>query len=98
MKHSSNHNGHTTHKHSIRKSPVSNPNSKIKNQKFPSTMPMGEFLFKTLHSAGVRHSFGIPGDFALSTFSWLDKSPIQSITMCHEPGAGFAAGAYSRLN
>jgi indolepyruvate decarboxylase len=40
----------------------------------------------------------VPGDFALPTFAWLDKSPIQSITMCHEPGAGFAADAYSRIN
>jgi indolepyruvate decarboxylase len=61
-------------------------------------MPMGEFLFAYLHHRGVNHSFGIPGDFALSTFSWLDRSPIQQITMCHEPGAGFAADAYARLN
>src|SRR6266566_109012 len=51
-----------------------------------------------LHRRGVRHSFGVPGDFALPTFAWLEKSPIQSITMTHEPGAGFAADAYSRIN
>jgi indolepyruvate decarboxylase len=60
--------------------------------------PLGKFLFDYLHKCGVRHSFGVPGDFALPTFAWLDKSPIQSITMCHEPGAGFAADAYSRIN
>ena len=65
---------------------------------FPARMPMGKFLFDYLHRRGVRHSFGVPGDFALPTFAWLDKSPIQSITMTHEPGAGFAADAYSRLN
>jgi indolepyruvate decarboxylase len=59
---------------------------------------MGQFLFDYLHRRGVRHSFGVPGDFALPTFAWLDKSPIQSITMTHEPGAGFAADAYSRIN
>src|SRR5450432_2223784 len=64
----------------------------------PATMPLGQFLFQYLHHRGVRHSFGVPGDFALPTFAWLDKSPIQSITMTHEPGAGFAADAYSRLN
>src|SRR4051794_9658838 len=64
----------------------------------PSRMPMGQFLFEYLHRRGVRHSFGVPGDFALPTFAWLDKSKIQSITMTHEPGAGFAADAYSRLN
>jgi indolepyruvate decarboxylase len=59
---------------------------------------MGQFLFDTLHKAGVHHAFGVPGDFALPTFAWLEKSPIHSITMTHEPGAGFAADAYSRLN
>ena len=63
---------------------------------FPPRMPMGQFLFDYLHRRGVRHSFGVPGDFALPTFAWLDKSPIKSITMCHEPGGGFAADAYSR--
>src|SRR5687768_7389700 len=65
---------------------------------FPPRMPMGEFLFEYLHRRGVRHSFGVPGDFALPTFAWLEKSPIESITMTHEPGAGFAADAYSRIN
>jgi indolepyruvate decarboxylase len=61
-------------------------------------MPLGEFLFEYLYRRGVRHSFGIPGDFALPTFTWLEKSKIQSITMTHEPAAGFAADAYSRIN
>jgi len=65
---------------------------------FRSTMPMGEFLFAYLHRRGVRHSFGVPGDFALPTYAWLEKSQIKSITMTHEPGAGFAADAYSRIN
>src|SRR4051812_10640284 len=64
----------------------------------PPTMPLGQFLFEYLHRRGVRHSFGVPGDFALPTFAWLEKSPIANITMTHEPGAGFAADAYSRVN
>lgn len=65
---------------------------------FPATMPLGQFLFEYLHRRGVRHSFGVPGDFALPTFAWLEKSQIESITMTHEPGAGFAADAYARIN
>jgi len=61
-------------------------------------MPLGEFLFEYLHRCGVRHSFGVPGDFVLPTFAWLEKSKIKSITMTHEPSAGFAADAYSRVN
>jgi indolepyruvate decarboxylase len=74
------------------------PHASREGTEFPSHMPMGEFLFAYLHRRGVRHSFGVPGDFALPTFAWLEKSPIRSITMTHEPGAGFAADAYSRLN
>src|SRR5882672_11773814 len=69
-----------------------------RNGRLPATMPLGQFLFDYLHRRGVRHSFGVPGDFALPTFAWLEKSKIQSITMTHEPAAGFAADAYSRLN
>ncbi len=65
---------------------------------FPRTMPLGQFLFEYLYRSGVRHSFGIPGDFALPTFAWLEKSKIHSVTMTHEPAAGFAADAYSRIN
>ena len=63
---------------------------------FPPMMPLGEFLFEYLHRCGVRHSFGIPGDFALPTFGSLEKSKIKSVTMTHEPSAGFAADAYAR--
>jgi len=65
---------------------------------FPPTMPLGQFLFEYLHRCGVRHSFGIPGDFALPTFAWLEKSKIKNVTMTHEPSAGFAADAYARIN
>jgi indolepyruvate decarboxylase len=61
-------------------------------------MPLGQFLFEYLHRCGVRHSFGIPGDFALPTFAWLEKSEIENVTMTHEPSAGFAADAYARVN
>jgi indolepyruvate decarboxylase len=65
---------------------------------FPPTMPLGQFLFEYLYRCGVRHSFGIPGDFALPTFAALDKSKIKNVTMTHEPSAGFAADAYARIN
>jgi len=65
---------------------------------FPATMPLGEFLFEYLHRCGVRYSFGIPGDFVLPTYTWLERSKIKSVTMTHEPSAGFAADAYARIN
>jgi indolepyruvate decarboxylase len=59
---------------------------------------VGSFLFDYLHGQGVRHAFGIPGDFALPTFRWLDRSPIKLLTMTHEPSVGFAADAYARVH
>lgn len=70
----------------------------VASDSFPATMPLGKFLFEYLYRRGVRHSFGIPGDFALPTFTWLEKSKIKNVTMTHEPSAGFAADAYSRIN
>lgn len=58
---------------------------------------VGSFLFDYLHKQGVKHVFGIPGDFALPTFRWMEKSPLEIITMTHEPSVGFAADAYARL-
>ena len=79
--------------------PLAAPKSAEKGiGRFPRTMPLGAFLFEYLYRRGVRHSFGIPGDFALSTYGWLDKSKIQSVTVTHEPSAGFAADAYARIN
>jgi TPP-dependent 2-oxoacid decarboxylase len=77
--------------------------SQFKNRRpprhsFPVRMPLGQFLFEYLYRCGVHHSFGVPGDFALPTFAWLEKSKIESVTMTHEPSAGFAADAYSRIN
>jgi indolepyruvate decarboxylase len=72
--------------------------SPVPSNSFPATMPLGQFLFEYLYRRGVRHSFGIPGDFALPTFGWLEKSKIKSVIMTHEPAAGFAADAYSRIN
>jgi indolepyruvate decarboxylase len=59
---------------------------------------VGSFLFDYLHKKGVTHVFGIPGDFALPTFRWLEASELKVITMTHEPSVGFAADAYARLN
>ncbi len=59
---------------------------------------IGSFLFDYLYKQGVRHAFGIPGDFALPTFRWLQKSDIDLITMTHEPSIGFAADGYARVH
>ncbi len=62
-----------------------------------SSHTVGSFLFDYLYNQGVHHAFGIPGDFALPTFRWLEKSPIELYTMTHEPSVGFAADGYARI-
>jgi indolepyruvate decarboxylase len=62
-----------------------------------SAPTVGSFLFDYLASKGVTHVFGLPGDFALPTFRWLQKSKLGIITLTHEPSVGFAADAYGRI-
>lgn len=57
---------------------------------------VGEFLFDYLYKQGIETAFGIPGDFALPTFKYLEKSKINIVTMTHEPSVGFAADCYAR--
>ena len=61
-------------------------------------MPLlGPYLFELLYQKGAKHAFGIPGDFALTLYDALAKSPIQPVGVTHEPCAGFAADVYARL-
>lgn len=58
---------------------------------------IGEFLIHRLHGHGVRHVFGIPGDYVLGFYEQLQHSRLRTINTCDEQGAGFAADAYARL-
>jgi len=62
-----------------------------------SSKTVGEYLIDRLYDLGVRHVFGVPGDFALGFFDLLAHSKLQVVNTCDEQGAGFAADAYSRL-
>jgi len=46
---------------------------------------------------GVRHVFGIPGDYVLQFYKDLEESPLELLTTTREDGAGFAADAYARM-
>jgi TPP-dependent 2-oxoacid decarboxylase len=60
-------------------------------------LSIGEYLIQRLHDHGVRHVFGIPGDYVLGFYDQLAKSKLKTITTCDEQGAGFAADAYARM-
>lgn len=59
---------------------------------------VGSFLFDYLASKGVGHVFGLPGDFALPSFRWLQDSKLEIVTLTHEPSVGFAADGYARVH
>src|ERR1044072_2170610 len=61
------------------------------------TLGIGDYLVRRLESHGVRHVFGVPGDYVLGFYELLLKSKLRIINTCDEQGAGFAADAYARL-
>ncbi|MGO9954287.1 MAG: thiamine pyrophosphate-binding protein, partial [Dissulfurispiraceae bacterium] len=58
---------------------------------------IGEYLIQRLYENGIRHIFGIPGDYVLTFYKQLERSEIKIINTCDEQGAGFAADAYARV-
>jgi indolepyruvate decarboxylase len=62
-------------------------------------MTVGDFLLRRLEEAGVRHLFGVPGDFNLELLQQLqDAGKLQWVGTCNEMNAAYAADGYARLN
>lgn len=59
---------------------------------------IGSAVLDRLHRLGVRHIFGIPGDYVLSLYQLIEASPIKHVGTTREDCAGFAADAYARIN
>src|SRR5262245_36583889 len=69
----------------------------------PSTstqrMKIGDFLLRRLEEVGVRHLFGVPGDYNLELLQQLqDTGKLKWIGACGELNASYAADGYARLN
>ena len=64
----------------------------------PKPLSIGQYLIKRLQDYGVRDVFGIPGDYVLTFYGQLEKSPINVVGCTREDCAGFAADAYARIN
>src|SRR2546427_1309698 len=62
-----------------------------------TSQSIGTYLIQRLYAYGVRHVFGVPGDYVLGFFQQLVESPLQVVNTCDEQGAGFAADAYARV-
>ncbi len=60
----------------------------------PATI--GQYLLATLHEAGARHIFGVPGDYVLRFYDEITRSSIRHIGTTREDTAAFAADGYAR--
>ncbi len=58
---------------------------------------IGQYLIQRLRDYGIRHVFGIPGDYVLSFYAMLEESPLETVGCTREDNAGFAADAYARV-
>ena len=63
-----------------------------------SKSTIGSAVLDRLYRLGVRHIFGIPGDYVLSLFQLIEASPIKHVATTREDCAGFAADGYARVN
>jgi indolepyruvate decarboxylase len=63
-----------------------------------STASVAEYLLDRLADIGVRHLFGVPGDFTLRFLDYVEAHPaIEWVGCANELGAGYAADGYARL-
>ncbi len=61
-------------------------------------LTIGSYLIRKLQEYGVRHVFGIPGDYVLGFYDQLQNSALTVVGTTKEDGAGFAADAYARVS
>jgi TPP-dependent 2-oxoacid decarboxylase len=62
------------------------------------SVTVGEYLAQRLVAVGVKHIFGIPGDYVLGLMDVFLENALPLIGTCNELNAGYAADAYARLN
>jgi TPP-dependent 2-oxoacid decarboxylase len=56
------------------------------------------YLIKKLHECGVKHIFGVPGDYVLGLYDrFIRTKTLEVINTCDELAAAFAADAYARV-
>ena len=59
---------------------------------------VGKYLVNSLPDMGIKHVFGVPGDYVLDLMDRFVDSPMKLINTSCELGAGYAADGYSRVN
>src|SRR4051812_24690265 len=59
---------------------------------------VADFLIDRLKTAGVKHVFGVTGEFVAPLFERIAASDMGLVTTADEAAAGFAADAYARVS
>ena len=59
---------------------------------------VSRYILHRLQEIGIKHIFGVPGDYTLDFLDVIVDSPIQWVGNCNELNAGYAADGYARLN
>lgn len=60
---------------------------------------VADYLLDRLAEAGVRHLFGVPGDFTLAFLDHVQRHPlIEWVGCANELGAAYAADGYGRMH
>ncbi|WP_460418191.1 alpha-keto acid decarboxylase family protein [Pseudomonas sp. microsymbiont 2] len=60
-------------------------------------MTIGDFLLRRLQEFGIRHLFGVPGDYNLTLLEQVEVMPdLRFIGNCNELNAAYAADGYAR--
>ena len=70
----------------------------VNTERSVTALSIGQYLIRRLSDYGIRHVFGLPGDYVLSFYSMLEHSPLDLVNCTREDCAGFAADAYARVN
>ena len=66
--------------------------AKTMSSRHSRRMKIGDFLLRRLEEAGVRHLFGVPGDYNLELLQQLqDTGALKWIGTCSELNASYAA-------
>ncbi len=63
----------------------------------PVTCTVSTYLLQRLRELGVKHLFGVPGDYVLDFLDQVIDDPIEWVGTCNELNAGYAADGYARL-
>ena len=70
----------------------------VNTERSVTALSIGQYLIRRLSDYGIRHVFGLPGDYVHSFYSMLEHSPLDLVNCTREDCAGFAADAYARVN